>query len=121
MAIKPNVQDTYTGPERRVCQKTLKEISDNFQQLLVEHELREAERIKHLVDMLALEAFPDGAPAHKESHQAMIDAAKAEKKFWDDLRGDVLKKSIWGVLQILMTLIGLGLAAKFGISVIGGK
>ena len=51
----------------------------------------------------------------------MIDAAKAEKKFWDDLRGDVLKKSIWGVLQILMTLIGLGLAAKFGISVIGGK
>ena len=121
MANKPNVQDTYTGPERRVCQKTLKEISDTFQQLLVEHELRETERIKHLVDLLALEAFPDGAHSHRESHQAMIDAAKAEKKFWDDLRGDVLKKSIWGVLQILMTLIGLGLAAKFGISVIGGK
>ncbi len=116
-----HISDTYTGPERRFDQKTLKEVSDNFQQLLIEHELRETEHIKYLVDLLALEAFPDGAHAHKESHQVMIDAARAEKKFWDDLRGDVLKKSIWGVLQILMTLIGLGLAAKFGINVMGGK
>lgn len=117
----PHYVDSYEGTERRIEHKTLREIEANFQQLLIEHELREVERIRTSVNLLALEAFTDGARSHKETHQAMIDAAKAEKKFWDDLRGDVLKKSVWGVLQILATLIGLGLAAKFGINFLGDK
>lgn len=111
----------YTGPENRHQGRTIADVEDAFDRKLQEHEVREQERILGLFVQFKLEAFPDGPILHREWHQAMIDASKAEKKFWDDLRGDVLKKSIWGVLQILMTLIGLGLAAKFGISVIGGK
>ena len=111
----------YSGQEKRRQGRTLADVEAAFDRKLQDHEEREQERILSMLNQLKLDAFPDGPIPHKESHQAMLDAAKAEKKFWDDLRGDILKKSIWGVLQILVTLIGLGLAAKLGINFLGGK
>ena len=111
----------YTGTEKRRQGRTITDVEAAFDRKLQDHEEREQERILGLFNQLKLDAFPDGPIPHKESHQAMMDAAKAEKKFWDDLRDDVLKKSIWGVLQILVTLIGLGLAAKLGINFLGSK
>ena len=61
-------------------------------------------------------AFVDGDFAgHRNAHQTMIDANKAAEKFWDELRLDLAKKSLWGLLLLLLGFAVLGLAAKFGI------
>lgn len=62
-----------------------------------------------------LKAFPDGPEAHCEAHQAMIKAAQAQEKFWSELRLDVAKKGIWGVMVIICGLILTGAAAKIGV------
>lgn len=67
-----------------------------------------------------LYAFPDGVENHREAHARMIAAAKAEEAFWSDLKIDVAKKSIWGILHILTILLLGTLAIKLGVgSVIG--
>lgn len=82
----------------------------------MEHEMREVETMRTLLSELKSEAFPDGATAHRLAHQVMIDAARAEAEFWRDLKSGMVKKSIWGVLQILTILLIAGVGAKFGIS-----
>ena len=57
------------------------------------------------------DAFPDGPENHKEYHQALIDAAKAQRKFWDDLTVDLKKNGIKG---IILVLLGLIIAKLFG-------
>lgn len=108
----------YSGQERRAYAKTLNEVEDVFERKLIDHEQREQVRIKTLIAELKLEAFPDGAEAHRAAHQAMIDAAKAETEFWRGLKADIAKKSIWGILQILLILLAAGLAAKFGMGAV---
>lgn len=67
-------------------------------------------------------AFPrtDGGDAdfegHRRYHEAMIRAANAQEKFWKELKLDVAKKGVWGLLVIVVGLAVLGLAAKLGIS-----
>jgi len=67
-------------------------------------------------------AFPrtDGGDAdfegHRRYHEAMIRAANAQEKFWNELKLDVAKKGAWGLLVIVVGLAVLGLAAKLGIS-----
>ena len=51
---------------------------------------------------------------------AMIAAARAEEMFWRDLKTDIAKKSIWGILHILAVLALGTLAVKFGIGSIFG-
>lgn len=53
---------------------------------------------------------------HRRYHEAMIRAANAQEKFWNELKFDVAKKGVWGLLIIVMGLAVLGLGAKFGIS-----
>lgn len=67
-----------------------------------------------------LHAFPDGIQNHREAHERMIAAARAEEAFWRDLKIDVAKKSIWGILHILAVLALGTLAVKFGIGSIFG-
>ena len=50
----------------------------------------------------------------------MIRAAEAEERFWDDLKSDVAKKSIWGILHILIILALGGIAAKLGVGAVIG-
>lgn len=57
-------------------------------------------------------AFPDGVENHRRAHEKMIKAAEAEERFWTELKGEIAKKSIWGILQILTILVAAGLAAK---------
>lgn len=108
----------YNGTERRAYAKTLNEVEDAFERKLIDHEQREQVRIKTLITELKTEAFPDGAEAHRAAHQAMIDAAKAETEFWRGLKADIAKKSIWGILQILLILLAAGMAAKFGLGAV---
>lgn len=52
---------------------------------------------------------------HRQYHEEMIRAAKAQTKFWEDIRLEVAKK---GVLFLLVTLCGLlviGIQTKFGL------
>ena len=62
---------------------------------------------------------PDGSvdyDGHRRYHESMIAAAEAQAKFWHELRLDVAKKGIWGVLVIVVGLILVGISAKFGIA-----
>lgn len=87
----------------------------SFTKRLLEHELREREFLKFSILELTKEAFPDGVVPHRMAHQAMIDAARTEAAFWQDLRLDMAKKSIWGILKILTMLMVAGLAVKMGL------
>ena len=52
---------------------------------------------------------------HRQYHEEMIRAAKAQTKFWEDIRLEVAKK---GVLFLIITLCGLaviGFQTKFGL------
>lgn len=53
---------------------------------------------------------------HREAHEAMIEAAKAQTEFWRELKLDVIKKGVWGLLIIVCGLAITGFAAKFGIA-----
>ena len=106
------------SPDRRVTDEKLSEVEAAFDRKLRDHEAREQERIKAVIEAFKNEAFPDGAPAHKAAHQAMIDAARQEAEFWRGLKVEIAKKSIWGILQILVVLVLAGVAAKFGLGAI---
>lgn len=57
-------------------------------------------------------AFPDGPVAHRSAHEAMIKAAAAQEKFWSELRLDVAKKGLWGIIVIIAGLILAGAVGK---------
>ena len=105
-------------PDRRVSDEKLSEVEAAFDRKLKDHELREQERFKLMLNAFSTEAFPDGSVAHKAAHQAMIDAARQEAEFWRGLKVEIAKKSIWGILQILTVLVLAGVAAKFGLGAI---
>lgn len=62
---------------------------------------------------------PDGTvdyDGHRRYHEAMIAAATAQEKFWQELRLDIAKKGVWGLLVIVCGLVLVGISAKFGIA-----
>lgn len=63
-------------------------------------------------------AFPDGPDNHRLAHQAMMKAAIAEERFWNELKIDIAKKGVWGLLVIVMGLAVIGISAKFGLGVV---
>ena len=94
---------------------------------LAKHTDDEMPRIKEMIDCSINEAkkqlphaFPDGIENHRESHERMIAAARAEEAFWRDLKADIAKKSIWGILHILFLLTVGTLAIKLGVGPILG-
>lgn len=113
----------YVGPDRRLADRRDESIAENIRHFVhaefQAHEAREMLSIDKRLEAFKAEAFVDGPSQHKHAHQAMIDASKAQEKFWSDLGSDIAKKSIWGILQVLVILAAAGIAAKFGISVIG--
>ena len=93
--------------------------SDEFDEGLAIHSSEERAWMRTEIDRI-LHAFPDGIDAHRAAHEQMLAAAKAEEAFWRDLRTDVAKKSIWGILQILIILVFGTLAAKLGLGALIG-
>lgn len=89
--------------------------NDDLDEALAVHTRDEMAAIKALVEEIK-QAFPDGIENHRRAHEKMIKAAEAEERFWTDLKADIAKKSIWGILQVLFTLTMVGLAAKFGLA-----
>ena len=99
----------------------------DLEDALERHTNDEMPRIKEMIEEAIggaksqlLHAFPDGIENHREAHQRMIAAAKAEEAFWKDLKLDIARKSIWGILHILFLLTIGTLAVKLGVgSVLG--
>lgn len=46
----------------------------------------------------------------------MIKASAAEERFWTELKLDVAKKGTWGIVVVLVGLVLVGVAAKFGLA-----
>jgi hypothetical protein len=68
-----------------------------------------------------LDAFPNGdVHGHRAAHEAMIEAKQAEAQFWRELKIDVAKKGVWGILVVIVGLVMVGglytVAAKLGIA-----
>lgn len=55
---------------------------------------------------------------HRKYHESMIAAAEAQTQFWNELKLEIAKKGIWGLLVIVCGLVLVGLSAKLGL---GGK
>ena len=100
---------------------------DELDEALEIHSRNERDKLSDMIDEKVeavseriMHAFPDGVDGHRRAHEAMIAAAKSEQEFWQDLRRDVAKKSIWGILHILAVLLLGSIAVKIGIgSVLG--
>lgn len=110
--MSDQVHDAAPGGD---CCKSLAEVRDALEKRLREHESQEAERLKKALAAFERDAFADGKLQHKLAHQAMIDAARAEREFWQSLKIEIAKKSIWGILQVLTILLVAGILAKFGL------
>jgi len=62
-----------------------------------------------------LYAFPDGIPEHRQAHVAWLKAKEAEVQFWQELKLDIAKKGVWGMLVVVCGLILVGLTVKAGV------
>lgn len=85
---------------------------DSADAMLSAHAAREERMIAEF-----MEAFPDGPGNHRRAHESMIAAGKAQERFWNELRLDIAKKGVWGLLIVICGLILVGMATKFGIVV----
>jgi len=109
-----------TAEERRLSSDNAPLTRGDFKILMVEHEAKEE---KSQLDQLKtfMSAFPGGDPLkHCEFHQAKIDAAQAEKRFWEIAQGKALEKGIegiFGVLKIVFLLAVTTVAFKFGLKI----
>ena len=109
------MSDAYLGQERMRAPRSFAELEEIVDRKFREHEEREVAMVQERIDALKEEAFPDGPSSHKQAHQVMIDAANAQKEFWQMLKTEIITKSIWGILRILAILLAAGVVAKFGL------
>lgn len=110
----------YDGPERRRTRHNGGDpvTNDDLDEALAIHEAKERVFVTELHNHI-LSAFPDGTEKHRIAHEQMIKAAQAEETFWRDLKSEIARKSIWGILHILIILVAAGLGAKLlGVPVI---
>jgi hypothetical protein len=49
---------------------------------------------------------------HRAYHEEVIAAVKAQTAFWRDLRYDLTKKGIWGIILVVLGLAVTGLVYK---------
>jgi len=92
-----------------------------------QHETPSERTLEEKVDLILAElkdmrhAFPrteDGDAdfiGHRSAHEAMIKAADAQKEFWQELKLDIAKKGVWGLLIVLLGLILAGVGFKTGV------
>ena len=59
----------------------------------------------------------DGAvdfDGHRRYHESMIRAENAQERFWVELKLEIAKKGVWGLLIIVVGLVAVGLSTKLG-------
>lgn len=66
------------------------------------------------------EAFPNGdIDGHRRAHESMIKAAEAEERFWESVKLDVVKKGVWAVLIVIISLVVVGIYYKLSMALSG--
>ena len=84
---------------------------DTLLNSLEDHINDEADALRKFID-----AFPNNDPeGHRKFHEGQIEAARAQKAFWEDLKRDIAKKGLVGLIVIVTGLIITGAAVKLGI------
>ena len=124
--------EVYSGPERRrletIQMEAIEAVVERLMvKLIAQHEVNE----RAMWDEWMTRAFPEGDPeSHRSYHQSKIDAATAEKEFYQTLKVKLAEAGVLGLLRMIIWLLMMGLgatlAAKFGmlpafLSAIGGK
>lgn len=84
--------------------------NNDLDEALTIHAKQERNYVSALHDQVML-AFPDGPESHRVAHEQMIAAAKAEESFWRELKLDLAKKGLWGIVTILCGMVVLGFGA----------
>lgn len=113
--------DKRENSGRRSYDDIADNIKDFVREEFISHEVRETELInKKISEVMA--AFPDKDIAgHHDYHEAKLEAAKAEEKFWNELKLDLAKKGLWSIVTILSGMVVLGFAAWVGMIGPGSK
>ena len=109
-----SVSSKYSRRHTPIALDILDAIEMAVERAISKYEKREEEIWEEKFKII-MNAFPDGIQNHRNAHQAMIDAAKAQENFWKELKLDLTKKGIWGILTVLVGLALVGLAAKVGV------
>lgn len=109
-----SVSSKYNRRHTPIALDILDAIEMAVERAIYKYEKREEEIWEEKFKII-MNAFPDGIQNHRNAHQAMIDAAKAQENFWKELKLDLTKKGIWGILTVLVGLALVGLAAKAGV------
>lgn len=109
-----SVSSKYNRRHTPITLDILDAIEMAVERAISKYEKREEEIWEEKFQII-MNAFPDGIQNHRNAHQAMIDAAKAQENFWKELKLDLTKKGIWGILTVLVGLALVGLAAKSGV------
>lgn len=72
------------------------------------------DKLDEVLDMLLNlnDAFPEGPLKHRADHSSWLEARKNEAIFWQELKLDLTKNGIRGLIVITIGLIFLGIQAK---------
>ena len=110
--------EVYSGPERRrletIQMEAIEAVVERLMaKLIAQHEVNE----RAMWDEWMTRAFPEGDPeSHRSYHQTKIDAATAEKEFYQTLKVKLAEAGALGLLKLVLWLLMMGLGA-----VIAGK
>lgn len=132
MVSEPKDDGAYSGLERSVIEELPIEMIEAFVERIATKVInKHAENERAMLDELIKKAFPNGDPeSHRDYHQAKIDAAEAEKEFYQTLKIKLAEAGALGVLKLILWLLAVGfsatIAAKFGmlpafLASLGGK
>lgn len=105
-----------SGEGRRFSDETLQDFYDEFHVLVDEFRQHVDDERKR--QEAVLQGFPQGdAEGHRKYHEAVMRAAEAQELFWSELRLDIAKKGVMGLLVLVCGLVLAGAAAKLGLMV----
>lgn len=97
---------------------------DNQQGLVVDNKMAHIEEQLNTIiaELKSIKsAFPEDefgqvdVTGHRRYHEEMLAAAKAQTEFWRELKLDVAKKGVWGLIIVIIGLVLSGIAVKFGV------
>lgn len=111
------MNDIYTVPERRrSVSLQMEAIESVVERIIIQQIAAHEERERDLWNR----AFPHGdLESHRAYHQSKIDAAEAEKEFYQTLKMKLAEAGALGALKLVLWLLMMGLGAvvagKFGV------
>lgn len=101
------------SPELRDPQREA-EVEAIVERALTRIMLAREEKEGKMLELAMQRAFPDGdLESHRNYHQAKIDAAEAEKEFYQTLKLRLAEAGVLGILRIVMWLLVVGFSAIF--------